>query len=246
MTSIRPLTAMDAPAYKALRREILVSRDAQYFSDSFERERVLSDKQWLDWCSEKHEHAILGAFDGTALVGIIMVTSQGENNYPLAEMEAAWVHPHYRGRLGYKLYKAGLDWAKVSGYSYVISFIRDSAKASTRLCKALGYVYAYTVKDELWADGSVANTDAYVISLAGADPNERRKLSGMNKAYIINLASQTLHAPATVPHTLVALQSIQNEIIGLDEGRDQTVNINQFISKVISGGVFERRSLIEG
>jgi len=206
MISIRPLTSADTPKYRTLRQEILASKDAKYFSDSFERERSLNDEQWAEWCSEKREHTILGAFDKEALVGIIMITGQGKESTTLAEMEAAWLQPQYRGLTGYRLYKAGLDWAKNrGGYEFVISCIRDTASASIRLCQALGYVYAYTIKDELWADASVADTKAYVISLAGASPAERTKLSEIDKAYIISLASQTLHAPMTEEAVNVAM-----------------------------------------
>ena len=196
MTHIRPLTATDTPMYRALRRKILASRDAQYFSDSFERERILSDNQWLDWCSEKHEHTILGAFDEAALVGIIMITGQGDKNSPLAEMEAAWVHPHYRGRFGYRLYKAGLDCAKARGYDYVISFLRDNAKTSTRLCKALGYVYAYTVKDEIWADGSIADTHAYLLDLRTTAPKHALEPVHYRFKEAFPFLYQGFHAPS--------------------------------------------------
>src|SRR5262245_33475385 len=82
---IRPLMATDSLAYRALRQRIFNSKDARYFSDSYTRERQLSENQWLEWCSEKTGHCILGTFDDAKLIGIMMITQQGGSNSPVVE-----------------------------------------------------------------------------------------------------------------------------------------------------------------
>ncbi|MGE3623589.1 MAG: N-acetyltransferase family protein [Bdellovibrionales bacterium] len=163
---IRPLTADDTQSYRMIRKKILHTTDARYFSDSYERERLLSENQWLSWCTEKPEHCILGTYLDKALVGIIMVTRQGGANSPVVEWEAAWLDPRYRGTgIGKLSYEHAKQWSQKQGYKFVAGFIRATYTPALDICKSQGFVYAYTIHDELWADGSVADTHAFLLDL---------------------------------------------------------------------------------
>ncbi len=51
--AIRLLTAADVQAYRAHRQRVLQLGDGRYFSDSYMREKQLTnDRLWRDWCSE--------------------------------------------------------------------------------------------------------------------------------------------------------------------------------------------------
>jgi GNAT superfamily N-acetyltransferase len=164
--AIRSLTAADTSAYRALRQRILNTRDALYFSDSYEREAQLTESQWPEWCAEKREHCILGTFDKAELVGIIMITRQGGKGSPIVEWEAAWLDPRYRGTgIGKSAYERAKQWSKDQGYKFVAGFIRATYTPSLDICRGQGFVYAYTIKQETWADGSVADTHAYLLDL---------------------------------------------------------------------------------
>jgi len=169
---IRPLIADDTSAYRALRHRILCSEEAAYFSDSFERERQLDDSQWREWCKEKLEHCILGAFDTeAALVGVMMIRRQGDGDSPIVVWEALWLDPqHRRGRLCKSIFGRAEQWTKEQGYSFAAAFIRETNIRQTinptiNICHKLGFVDAYTVQDDLWADGSVANVRALLRDL---------------------------------------------------------------------------------
>lgn len=164
--TIRTLTSADCPAYRALRQRILNSEDARFFSDSYERESKLDEKQWLEWCEEKPEHCIIGTFEGDELVGIIMVTRQGGEGSSVVEWEAAWLDPRYRRTgTGKMFYEKAKEWTKKQGYKFVAGFIRASYTPAMDICKKMGFVHVYTIKDEVWADGSVSDTYAFILDL---------------------------------------------------------------------------------
>jgi len=164
--TIRCLNADDSAEYRMLRQRILKSADARYFSDSYERERLLTDQEWQDWCVETSAHCILGTFANSELVGIIMITRQGGDESPLVEWEAAWLDPSYRRTgIGKRSYEMARRWSISQGYKFVVGFIRATYTPALNICKDLGFIYAYTVEDELWADGSVADIHAFLLDM---------------------------------------------------------------------------------
>ena len=163
---IRPLTMSDCEAYRSIRQKILQSDDARYFSDSYEREQLLSESQWLQWCTETQEHCILGTFVDDEMVGIIMITRQGGADSPIVEWEAAWLDPRYRGTgIGSLAYEYARQWSVSKGYKFVAGFIRATYTPALDICRKQGFVYAYTIPGEVWADGSVCDTHAYILDL---------------------------------------------------------------------------------
>ena len=202
---IRPLTATDSSTYRALRQKILSSCDALYFSDSYERERQLTESQWLEWCTEKREHCILGTFDGVELIGIVMITQQGGADSSIVEWEAVWLDPCYRGTgIGKSAYEQARQWSQDRGYKFVAGFIRATYTPALDICRGQGFVYAYTIRNEIWADGSVADTHAYLLDLRTdaykyfAQPVHSR----FKEAF--PFLSQGFHAPARQDESEVA------------------------------------------
>jgi L-amino acid N-acyltransferase YncA len=164
---IRPLTGDDSHAYRALRQRILDTGDGRYFSDSYEREAKLTTEQlWRDWCSEKREHCIMGTFANKALVGVMMITQQGNTQSPVVEWEATWLHPDFRmGGVAKMAYQRVHDWTRQQGYTFAAAFIREDNWRSQEIRTRQGFQRVYTIPNERWADGSVASTHAYVLDL---------------------------------------------------------------------------------
>jgi RimJ/RimL family protein N-acetyltransferase len=193
----RPLTADDSPAYFALRQRILDVGDGHYFSDSYTRERQLTTEELRrDWCTAKREHCIMGTLTDKKLVGFTMITQQGPAHSPLVEVEATWLEPDLRGTgLAKVAFGAVRKWIEAQGYKYVVGFIRDDNGPSLRFRTKQGFTYAYTIHDEVWADGSVGNTHAHLLDL-------HADVRGLNAQDILNhfkealpFLNQGLHAP---------------------------------------------------
>lgn len=196
---IRPLNAADSPTYRALRQRILNSEDARYFSDSYEREEKLSESQWLDWCTEKTEHCILGTFANDELVGIIMVTRQGGLESPVVEWEAAWLDPRYRRMgIGKTTYEQARQWSLRHNYKYVAGFIRATYTPALDICKDQGFEYIYTIPSETWADGSVSDTRAFLLDLRPEATKHASKPIFERFEEALPYLYQGLHAPITL------------------------------------------------
>ena len=193
---IRPLSGDDAPAYRALRQRILAIGDGRFFSDSYEREaRLTTSELWRDWCTEKREHCIIGTFAEKALVGAMMITRQGGASSPVVEWEATWLDPLFRG---HKVGKAGYErvsqWSIDQGFSFAAVFIRADNQRSQDIRAQQGFAFAYTVPGETWADGSVGDTNAYVMGLQAATPEERRQLALDHMEEVLAFLDQGPHA----------------------------------------------------
>jgi GNAT superfamily N-acetyltransferase len=194
---VRPLTAGDCHAYRALRQRIYRSKDARFFSDSYEREARLTEPQWREWCEEKPEHCILGTFNGDELVGILMITRQGDLKSPVVEWEAVWLDPRFRRTKagGKQFAEHAREWTKDRGYKYAAVFIRDEYTPSRDHCRGMGFTHLYTIPSETWADGSVEDTEGLILDLR---PNAR-EFAGLPLEQRFKEAlpylNQGLHAP---------------------------------------------------
>jgi RimJ/RimL family protein N-acetyltransferase len=165
--SIRPLTAADVAAYRALRQRVLDLGDGKYFSDSYTREATLDEPGWREWCTEKPDHCIMGTFDRDRLIGVMMITQHGEPAANTVEWEAIWLEPDYRGKkIASLAYREVWHWSTRHDYDTVALFIRADNQHSIDIHRALGAVYQYTKdKPEIWADGSIANVEVYQLRL---------------------------------------------------------------------------------
>jgi len=200
---IRPLTGDDSNAYRALRQRILDIGDGRYFSDSYEREGKLTNEQlWRDWCTEKREHCIMGTFADKALVGVMMITQQGNGQSPVVEWEATWLHPDFRmGGVAKMAYQRVHDWTVQQGYTVAAVFIREDNFRSQDIRTRQGFQRVYTIPNERWADGSIASTHAYVLDLRNpADLAAQRPKTIDHLAEALAYLQTGLHAaPSTEP-----------------------------------------------
>jgi GNAT superfamily N-acetyltransferase len=162
----RPLTAADAPTYRALRQHILATRDRRFFADSYTREAVLDAAGWREWCNEKPDHCILGTFDGRGLIGIVMITRYGPPEDSTAEWEASWLHPRYRSQgVTPRVYRQVEQWTREHGYRQVRVFIRDDNTRWQNIRLRQGFAYTHSIPGIRWADDTVAGAKAYARDL---------------------------------------------------------------------------------
>lgn len=197
---IRSLTADDSDIYFALRGAIARSPIARFYSDSVEREAALDTQGKRDWCTENDAHCIRGTFENGKLLTITMLTRQGGPGSPLVELEAAYVDARLRGTgKGRAAYEDAVEKAKQTGYRYMIGFVRDEFTTAHHLCSSLGFVHAYTIHAEKWADGSTCDTKAYVMALDGDTPEERRINTLKHMDEILLHAQACIHAPKLEP-----------------------------------------------
>ncbi|MDX2028382.1 MAG: GNAT family N-acetyltransferase [Alphaproteobacteria bacterium] len=168
---IRPLTADDSVAYRDLRTKILAIGDGKYFSDSYEREKQFTtEHQWRDWCTETREHCIIGIFDELNLIGVMMITMQGLPGSVVAEWEATWLDPRYRGcGIAKPAYEKVQQWSRDNGYEYAVVYIRDDNQRSREIREKQGFTYVRTKHEETWADGSKGDAHFFVLDLLAKD-----------------------------------------------------------------------------
>lgn len=166
---IRILTADDWAAYRSLRQNIIAIGDGRFFADSYAREAELTTvAQWRDWCTEKSAHCIFGSFVDGALVGVVMVTQLGPQADCIAEWEASWLNPRYRGSgITKAVYRQVQQWTMEQGYEYVRVFIRANNAHWQDVRRKLGFYSIGTKRALTWADGSVADAHIFELDLAG-------------------------------------------------------------------------------
>ena len=162
---IRPLTADDSEAYQALRKRILDIGDGRYFSASYRRDKTfVTEAQWRGWCTETHEHCVMGTFFDGELVGIMTAIAQEPVEHLTAEWDSVWLDLKYRqcgiARLSYKKLE---KWTRDNGYKYVETFVRADNHRVLGIRKKLGSIHTHTKRNEIWADGSVG--DAYFFKI---------------------------------------------------------------------------------
>jgi len=168
--SVRPLNPDDSVAYRRLRQQILALGDGCYFSDSYLREKQLSnEREWREWCTERRGHCIFGTFLGFRLVGVMMITRYSgfkDLEGDVTEWEATWLHPNYRNRgVARRSYLRVHQWTIAQGYHFAAVFIRADNLRSQEIRKRQGFNYVTTKRDEIWADGSVADVHTYILDL---------------------------------------------------------------------------------
>jgi RimJ/RimL family protein N-acetyltransferase len=195
-TTIRPLTTDDAAAYRALRKKILAIGDGRYFSDSYEREERLSESQWRDWCTETPEHCIFGVFHRHHLIGVMMVTRQGAAEDRTVEWEAIWLDPRYRRQgIARRAYEQVERWTLDHGYDRVALYIRADNQRSLDIHRRQGACYIYTKPGEMWADGSIGDTHAFVLDLQASTPERRYQKTLNHLDDVLAFLARGAHAP---------------------------------------------------
>ena len=167
LLTIRLLNSGDSQAYRELRQRVLQIGDGRYFSDSYMREKQLKTAHaWREWCSEKPDHCIFGTFICGELIGVMMITHYHGFGDRTVEWEAIWLDPLYRKRGYAKLAYGYLQrWTRDHGYDRVVLFIRADNLRSLYIHQKLGARYVHTKRDEVWADGSIADVHSFLLDL---------------------------------------------------------------------------------
>jgi L-amino acid N-acyltransferase YncA len=170
-------TEADTAAYRALRNKIRNSAGVRNFADSYTREDALNEQLWREWCAAKREHCIVGTFDKrqeNRLISIMMITAQGASDSLVAEWEATWVEPDYRGTgVAGHTYKEVFRQTKEDGYQHAVVFIRDDNNHSRKIREGQGFTKIAT-HDVEWADGTVGPSDLFILDLYPCPPGENR------------------------------------------------------------------------
>ena len=202
---LRPLSGADAPAYFDRRNHILEIGEGHFFSDSYEREgKLVTEQLRRDWCTEKHDHCILGAFADRNLVGFVMITQYGPPADQTVEWEAAWVDPRYRGTgLTKALYEEVEQWTVSEGYRFVKSFIREDNKRWLDIRRRTGFVEIGTKYVSHWADNTGGNMVILIRDLSAPKPQQQKALNYLEDT----LSSlEGLHASS---HGIVRTRKVQ-------------------------------------
>jgi GNAT superfamily N-acetyltransferase len=125
-----------------------------------------------------------------------MVTRQGGLYSPVVEWEAVWLDPRYRGTgRGRLAHEQARQWSRDQGYKFVVGFIRATYTPALHICKNLGFVYAYTIPDEQWADGSTGDTHGFVLDLRAATPERRYQKTLRHLDEVLAFLTEGAHAP---------------------------------------------------
>jgi hypothetical protein len=104
----------------------------------------------------------------------MMITQQGGPDSPVVLWEATWVAPEYRqsGVAG-AAYRSVRTWSEDHGYRYAAASIRDDNLKSQEIRRSQGFSYAYTVTDEIWADGEKADAHLFLLDIKAPSVEKR-------------------------------------------------------------------------
>lgn len=171
---VRPLTADDSAAYRALRKKIAEVGDGRYFSGSYRRDKQFkTETQWREWCTKTADHCVVGTFIDGELVGLMTALAQEPKGNHVAEWDSVWLDPRFRRHGIAKLaYEQREEWTRTNGYKYAEVFIRDDNERSLEIRAKRGAVYTRTKRNEVWADGSIADAHFFMCPLSPADEIE--------------------------------------------------------------------------
>lgn len=150
---IRPLTAADAAAFRALRiMGLRESPDA--FTASIEEEEAFSDAEMAARAVPEVPGVFLGAFAGEELVGMAgYIANQRPKTRHKGIMVAVYVAPDWRAaKVGRRLVEAVIDHARTLGAILHCTVRADNAPAR-RLYLSLGFVPYGLERDAIFADG---------------------------------------------------------------------------------------------
>lgn len=168
---IRPLTASDSVAYRALKKRILDIGDGKYFNTEYTRDHTFTtEEHWRDWCTETHDHCTIGTFYDGNLIGIMGIVRYGSPDDSTVEWESTWLEPEYRKHGIAKLaYEKVYQWTKEHGYKYAVMLIRDENTRSRAIREKQGAVYMKTQHNEVWADGSIGSFNVFILDIMRAE-----------------------------------------------------------------------------
>jgi len=160
--SIQQLKERDLELFKSSRLEALI-KEPHLFGSTFERERAMSDEEWLTKLRDQ-SCAYFVLMSGDESVGLTGILTSRENPTQ-AILIASYIREEHRrkGGSGF-LYEARLDWARKKGFSEVIVSHRASNESSKRANQKHGFEYTHS-EPHTWNDGVVEDEIFYLLRL---------------------------------------------------------------------------------
>lgn len=147
---IRPLTAGEWQAYKAIRLKALDS-DPKFFGESLEEAKARPDEKWQAHLSEP-ARVVFGVFHNDALIGMTgIVVDQEDPTGATARLWGSWLEPAWRGKgLARKMYETRINWAKAQpGIRRVTVSHRKSNAVSKRANQRFGFKFTHAA-ERIW------------------------------------------------------------------------------------------------
>ena len=138
--NIRRLTAADASALVALRREALEAEPLA-FAASPADDAGLVIESVRAFLGDHETQAVFGQFDGTDLIGMIgLVKAAKVKQRHKATIWGMYVQPHGRNRgVGRALVRAAIEQARLWGLDQLQLSVTEAAPAAKRLYEAEGF-----------------------------------------------------------------------------------------------------------
>ncbi len=151
---LRTLTAADAPAYRALRLEML-TRDPTAFGSAAEEFRERSMESVAQMLTPTASRFTLGAWEGADLLGTAtLAREEGLKTRHKANVYGVYVTPSARGRgLARALMTELLTRARQQGVSTLLLSVAEPQAAARALYAHLGFTPYGTEPDALRVDG---------------------------------------------------------------------------------------------
>jgi GNAT superfamily N-acetyltransferase len=157
---IRRLVSDDAPAYVALRREMLADAPLS-FASSVETDRGVNEDGVRTSLTRRSpdEYAIVGAWAGPRLVAVAgVLREERPKRRHVAGVWGVYVTLAFRGQgLGRAVVGQAIEIARVWGVSKVQLSVSSTAPAAQRVYESLGFVAWGRESDALRVNGNSAD-----------------------------------------------------------------------------------------
>lgn len=162
---IRPLTAVEWPAYKAIRLKALES-DPKFFGETYDEAKAKLDDDWQRHLTEAHR-VVFGVFIHDKLVGMTgIVVDKEDPTGATAKLWGSWLEPAWRGKgIARKMYEARINWARAQpGIRRVIVSHRKSNLVSKRANQHWGFKFTHAA-ERVWPGNQKETEFFYELSV---------------------------------------------------------------------------------
>lgn len=198
--TIRTLTATDADAFAAFRREALVDSPLA-FGASPDDDFVSSPEAAVEYLGRGDDFVIFGAFEGAQLAGAVgMARDHHRKSSHKAHLWGMFVRPPYRGRgIGRALVDAAVARARVMpGITRVDLAVSSVAASARRLYQRAGFAVWGTEPDALRDGGRSVAEDHMVLAIGAAGADDRAAVIAATKAMFAAMKAKDERAMRTV------------------------------------------------
>jgi GNAT superfamily N-acetyltransferase len=161
--SIQQLTVSDLAMFKSIRLESL-KREPNVFGSSYEKERAMSDDEWLRRLTDTSSayFVLKVCADVVGITGILTSC----NDPTQAIFIASYIRREYRRKgASTLLYGARLDWATERGFAEIVVSHRASNVSSKWANQKHGFKYTHS-EPHTWNDGKTEDNVFYKLKLS--------------------------------------------------------------------------------